>query len=98
MFKITLNDMNCNPICDGTVFWFVENLEDFERKWLPLMAKEDIGVINRYYRSKFGEIFTDYYSDDPDLNIVQQAESETLCEKDYAYEGIRVQLINAYDE
>ena len=51
MHKITLYDHNCCPISDGTTFWFVDNLEEFERKWLPLQAPHGVETINRYYRS-----------------------------------------------
>ena len=31
MYKITLYNQNCCPICDGTTFWFVEDLKEFEK-------------------------------------------------------------------
>lgn len=96
MYKITLYDQNCSPICDGTVFWFVEDLGEFEKNWLPLQSRHDVSTIERYYRSKFGEIVTDYYSDDPALNIVQQAGSEILQKKIYKYTNRIVELYNVY--
>ena len=97
MYKITLYDNNCSPICDGTTFWFVENLEEFEKKWLPLQAKEDVAIVERYYRSKFGEIVTDYYSDSEELNIVQKIDCEILEEKKRTYKDKEVELVNTYD-
>lgn len=97
MYKITLYDQNCNPICDSTTFWFVENLEDFERNWLKAQKKIDAKTVERYYRSKFGEIVTDYYSDDPELNIVQQVDAEVLEEKEFSYKDKAVVLANVYD-
>ena len=97
MFKITLSDSNCSPLCSGTTFWFVEDLEQFEKKWLPLQCKYGVKRIERYYRSKFGEIITDYYSDDPELNIVQQVDCEILQEKEFDYTDKEVVVKNAYD-
>ena len=96
MYKITLYDQNCCPISDCTTFWFVDNLEEFEKKWLPLQAPHGVETINRYYRSKFGEIVTDYYSDDANLNIVQNIETEIIEEKIFEYIDKEVELINAY--
>ena len=96
MYKITLYDMNCSPICDGTAFWFVEDLEKFEQNWLPLQGKRDVSRVERYYKSKFGEIVTDYYSDSEELNIVQKINAEVIEEKDYEYKNKEVELINAY--
>ncbi len=96
MYKITLYDNNCSPICDGTTFWFVEDLEQFERKWLPLQCRRSVKTIERYYRSKFGEIVTDYYSDDEELNIVQSVPCEILQEKVFEYTDKEVVIENAY--
>ena len=96
MYKITLYDHNCCPISDGTTFWFVEDLKEFEKKWLPLQAPHGVETIERYYRSKFGEIVTDYYSDDANLNIVQKIETEIIEEKIFEYTDKEVELINAY--
>lgn len=96
MYKITLYDNNCSPICDGTAFWFVEDLEKFEEKWLPLQARYGVSTIERYYRSKLGEIVIDYYSDDPELNIVQSVDCEILQEREFEYTDKEVELINVY--
>lgn len=96
MYKITLYDNNCSPICDGTTFWFVEDLEQFEKNWLPLQSKYDVKTIERYYKSKFGEIVTDYYSDSQDLNIVQEVDCEILQEKTFEFINQEVTLENIY--
>lgn len=96
MYKIVLYDQCCSPICDGTTFWFVEDLEEFEKHWVPLAIKMNTSQVDRYYRSKFGEIITDYYSDDEDLNIVQKVDSEVLEEKVFEYLDREVELINTY--
>ena len=96
MYKITLYDNNSCPICDGTTFWFVEDLEQFEKNWLPLQSKYNVSTIERYYRSKFGEVVTDYYSDDEELNIVQSVDSEILQEAVFEYTDKEVVLENAY--
>lgn len=96
MYKITLYNQNCSPICDGTTFWFVEDLQEFEKKWLPLQCRNNVDTVERYYKSKFGEIVTDYYSDDASLNIVQSVESEILQEKVFEYKDKEVTLVNTY--
>ena len=96
MYKITLYDNNCCAICDGTTFWFVEDLEEFEKNWLPLQCKYNVSTIERYYRSKFGEIVTDYYSDDEELNIVQPVDCEILQEKIYEYTNKEAVIENVY--
>lgn len=96
MFKITVYDNNCSPICDGTTFWFVENLEQFEKNWLPLQCRQNVSTIERYYKSKFGEVVTDYYSDSEELNIVQQVNCEVLQEKVFEYTNKEVILENVY--
>lgn len=96
MFKITLYDYNCSPICDGTTFWFVEDLEQFEKNWLPLQCNYDVKTIERYYKSKFGEMVTDYYSDDESLNIVKSIDCEVLQEKTFEYKDKEVIIENIY--
>ena len=69
MYKITLYDYCCCPICDGTVSFFVDNLEDFEKNWKKCLGDRDKERVERFERSKNGEIVVDYYSDDEELNI-----------------------------
>lgn len=96
MYKITLYDYCCSPICDGTVSYFVDSLDDFEKNWKPLVRSED--RIERYEKSKNGEIVTDYYSDDEELNIVQKdSDSKVLEEKEFEKNNFDIRLYNAYD-
>lgn len=97
MYKIVVYDCNCCPICDGTVCFFAEEIEDFQRRWfgtgrVPEELKE------RFLRSKRGELVTDWYDgSDPKLNIVQQ-DAETLYgEKTVVLDHVTFQAHNAYD-
>lgn len=97
MYKITLYDNNCCPICDGVISFYVDNLEEFEKKWLPLQVNQSIATVDRYYRSKHGEIVTDYYTEDESYNIVQEdKESRIVEEKGYNYKDVAITLYNAY--
>ena len=96
MYKITLYDYCCNPICDGTESFFVDNLEDFEKNWKPLVKDEE--RIKRYEKSKNGEVITDYYSDDENLNIVQMdSNSKVIDEVEYEKTNFDIDLYNAYN-
>ena len=94
MFKITLYDNNCSPICDGVTRFFTDSIEDFENNWEPYASKEQL---ERFRRSKAGEIVTDYYSENPKLNIVQEDnKAEILFEKEIVFEDKQFTLLNAY--
>lgn len=94
MYKITLYDENCSPVCDGVACFFTENLDDFEQNWRP-HADED--QWKRYLRSKVGEIVTNYYGDDPELNIVQEDKNAViLFEKEVVFRDKLFKLLNAY--
>ncbi len=95
IYKVRLFDKNCPSCCSDTFFFFVEDLAEFEKHWLPLAARNPEQV-ERYYRSKLGEIVTDYYSDSSDLNIVQQAPGSFLAKKVNNYTDKTVTLTNAY--
>ena len=97
MYKITLGDVNLCPVCDGTVSYFTENLEEFEKHWVPLMSVYDIDTVDRYYRSKHGQIVTDTFSDSPELNVVQQADGEIISKRNYRYKDKKVRLVNFFD-
>lgn len=94
MYKITLYDRNCCPICDGVTYFFTEDLDEFEKNWRPHAYEEQW---ERYARSKAGEIVTDYYSDSPKLNIVQEDKNaEILFEKELVLRDKQFTLFNAY--
>lgn len=98
MYKITLYDYCCNPICDGTVSYFVDDLDDFEKNWREKLGGRDQERVERFERSKNGEIITDYYSDDEELNIVQRDEkSEIIEETEYEKNDFDIDLFNAYN-
>ena len=95
MYQIQLYDWNCSPICDGVIRFFVDDLEEFEKNWIPYM-KSDSETVERYRKSKAGEMITDYYSDDPALNIVQKKDIEILDEKTYTETDVTKDICNVY--
>ena len=98
MYKITLWDKNIPSCCSGTFFFFVEDLEQFESKWLR--TESNVHTIDRYYRSKHGELVTDFYPTDHDeeLNIVQEDKfAEVKQEKCYTYTNKKLTLRNGCD-
>lgn len=98
MYRITLYDECCFPICDGTASFFVESLELFEEHRLARMQERHPEQAERYLRSKAGEIVTDYYSDDPELNIVQRDDrAEILEEQTFEEKALDITLYNIYD-
>lgn len=95
MYKITLYDENCWAACDGVISFFTEDLEDFQRLWFERERDDDTKA--RFLKSKAGEIVTDYYSHDPDLNIVQEDQNTTiLTEKVFYVKNQTFTLENAY--
>lgn len=97
MYQIQLYDYNCSPIIDGVIRFFVDDLESFEKNWIPhIKNKRDEDRVTRYMKSKEGEIVTDYYSDDPRLNIVQKKHVEIISEKSYTETDVTKSVNNAY--
>ena len=96
MYKITLYDYNCSPICDGVVCFFADDIEDFQEKWLA-SGDVDSDRKERFLRSKAGEIVTDYYSDAPELNIVQHDKETVFGEKKFTLENVTFEAFNIYD-
>lgn len=95
MYKITLFDYNCASCTSGTASFYVDDIDIFEEKWSKL--ERSPGRIERFRRSKNGEVVTDYYSDDEELNIVQEDKNaEILHEKHLIYHNKRISLVNAY--
>ena len=95
MYKLTFYDHNLDPVCDGTTFWFVEDLHDFEQHWLPLQAYHP-ETVEYYYKSKLGIITIDYWSTNPDLNIVQECETCNSDIFEYEMKNKIVRLCNFY--
>lgn len=54
MYKITLYNKNCCPICDGTTCFFVDKLEEFKEMWLKSESVQE-DQKDRYLTSKGGE-------------------------------------------
>lgn len=95
MYKITLYDENCSPIVDGVARFFTEDIDDFEKNWTS-MEQFDEASYKRFLASKNGEIVTDYYSDNPDLNIVQQDKTNIIHNKSFELKDITFTSSNAY--
>lgn len=95
MYKITLSDKKSRVVAgkDSTFSFFVEDLSEFEKRWLP-RACYDTERINRYYKSKFGDIITDNGEDKTELNIVQSNTYEVVSTKDFEYHNKKVRLLN----
>lgn len=93
LYKITLYDLWCHPIADGTEIFFTEDIEDFQKRWIKCGA--DKGRIERFLRSKSGELVTDWYSDDHDLNIVQKDICTIYDEKEFMLGNVYFGIKNA---
>lgn len=95
MYKVTLFDMNCPSCCSGTAEFYCDNIDEFERKWLA--QKPDELRIEKFRRSKNGECVIDYYSDDPELDIVQyDGEAKVYREFLYCENDAEVTIHNGY--
>ena len=96
MYKVTLYDKNIGSCCSGTFSVFCEDIDKFEKEWIMLNPNKN--QIKRFRRSKAGEIVTDYYSDNPELNIVQQdKDDKVLFEKKLKRKGRKAVVHNGYN-
>jgi len=95
MYKITLRDECCGPLFEGAVSFFTEAIEDFERRWTAGGLVEP-DVLDRFRRSRGGEVVTDLESDDPAYNIVVQQPSVVLKEKSIVLKEADFEATNAY--
>ena len=96
MYKITLYDYNCSPICDGVVSFFAQDIDDFQARWLA-SGRVDEARKERFLRSKAGELVTDWYdSEDPALNIVRQGEAAVYGQKTVVLDDVTFESFNAY--
>lgn len=34
LYKVTLYDLTCHPIADGTICFFTEDIDDFQKRWI----------------------------------------------------------------
>ena len=76
LYLIQLFDYNLPGFVSGVTKVFVEDIEQFSTRYQGI--ETDKARVERFLRSKSGEIVTDYYSDDPSLNIVQQVDVQEL--------------------
>lgn len=100
MYKLTFYDNRLSPVCDGVVSYYVDDLNEFENHWLREPAVS-VDRINRYFKSKFGILTTDYWNTDNDeeLDIVQEDDSsEIISEISYQYTNRTITTRNAYVE
>ena len=98
MYMITLFDMSSSSVSDRVARFFTDDIDYFERNWLPLCQKKgDLERIDRFLRSKAGECVTDYYTNFPWLNIVQKDQNaEILQEKQFVLNDVTFFATNAY--
>ena len=98
MYKIELYDECCSPIADGTESYFVDDIDDFEEKWIPLVKERNPEKVDRYFKSKGGEIISDYWCDSEELNIYQEDNGARIIdEQDFEEVDFDITLTNVYD-
>lgn len=96
MYKITLFDNNLPSFFSGTISIYCDDIDEFEKEWVLLNNCPE--EIEKFRRSKAGEIVTDYYSDDESLNIVQQDhQANTFFEKRIELSKRKVVVHNGFD-
>lgn len=95
MVKITLFDCNCPSCTSGVATFYVDDINKFKESWFKLEVEEP--VKERFLRSLSGEIVTDYYSDSPEYNIVQEDKNAQIIRTEKLhYNNSKFTLINAY--
>jgi len=94
IYYIQLFDNNCPSCFSGVTNVYVDDIDEFTEKFAN--AEDDKDRVDRLMRSKSGEIITDYYTDDPKLNIVQKLTVEDFGIKTVQRSGCSVVLINGY--
>jgi len=95
MYKVTLWDMNMPSCTSGVFTCYCDDIDEFEKEWRLL--EDDENTIDRFKRSKAGEIVTDYYSNDPALDIVQHDPNcEMYFENNISLEDFKVEVLNGY--
>ena len=95
MYKITLFDANCPSCTSGVIRYFTDDINYFKNKWEQLETNEL--TKERFNKSLNGEIITDYYSNEPELNIVQKDDKcKIIKEKEIVLEDTEVTLENSY--
>lgn len=95
MYLIQLFNENIGSCASGVTNVYVDDIEDFSKKYISVETK-NIERVNRFLRSKAGEIVTDYYSDSPDYNIVTKVEAQDVSTKIYYSQDKTITLLNGY--
>ena len=94
IYLIQLFDYNCPSCTSGVTNVFVDDIDEFAENYSH--AEENKDRVDKLMRSKSGEILTDYYSDDPKLNIVQKITIEDYGIKTVQQSECSVDLKNGY--
>ncbi|MDE7476748.1 MAG: hypothetical protein K2M91_02170 [Lachnospiraceae bacterium] len=95
MYKVTLYDYNCVSCTSGVAEFFADDINKFQESWFKLEDDEDRK--KRFLKSLNGEMITDYYSDSPDLNIVQEDKDAKILKTDkLCFANKKFTLINGY--
>ena len=95
MYKITLYDYNCVSCTLGVAEFYADDINKFQESWFKLEDDEDRK--KRFLKSLNGEMVTDYYSDSPDLNIVQEDKDAKILKTDrLCFANKKFTLINGY--
>lgn len=95
MYKVTLYDCNCVSCTSGVAEFYVDDINKFKESWFKLEDDEDRK--KRFLKSLNGEMVTDYYSDSPDLNIVQEDKDAKILKTDrLCFANKKFTLINGY--
>jgi hypothetical protein len=95
MYKVTLWDRCIVACCSGTISFYVDDIDRFQKEWFELESNED--QKKRFLESKAGKVVTDYYSDSQELNIVQEdPNARVYFERDFVLEDRWYELHNAY--
>lgn len=96
MYRILLMDDNRNPIADGLIALFMEDIEDFQERWFNLETRDEKEK-ERFLLSKSGELVADWYSNEPELNIVQEDENaQVYGERSFSIKARTFRVANAY--
>ncbi len=81
LYKLTFFDANCPSCFSGTVSFFSEDIEQFERLFFLNGDEFMQEKRQRFLKSKAGELVVDFYNDDPELNMVQWDENAELTDE-----------------
>ncbi len=81
LYKIELFDAaHWHPaFVSGTINIFCEDIEDFQTRWFKMENDEEAKA--RFQRSRDGESVTDYYTNNPEHNIVQHDLATVYAER-----------------